>query len=341
VRTSVSAAAAVAAGLLAAAPLAAQEPGEQRVHVVRPGETLWDIARTYLADPFLWPEIFRLNADVVRDPARIFPDDRLVIPGTRRTARAAEVFPGEFEPEVERGAGIVFDAPPPRPAVLEGDFYRAAFVATRGEVRVVGRFVEPVFQSVVALRMAPQVNLYDRIFVQVDPRVVGVGDRIHFLRDEREIRRVGRVWRPTGVGTVAALDGETATVVVVGMYERVQPGDVAVPMERFPLDTETRPRRVEPDLQARILGFQDPHPLQRTESILFLDVGRNAGVAVGDEFEAFDPPVRRSWGTRPEVPVARMQVVRVTDGTASVRVTELSQPRIAAGLPVRRVARMP
>ena len=90
----------------------------------------------------------------------------------------------------------------------------------------------------------------------------------------------------------------------------------------------------------RVLAFAVQAPLQRTESILFLDVGRNAGVAIGDEFEAYDPRTERRWGTRPEIPVARMQVVKVTEGTASVRVTELEQPRIAVGLPVRRVARM-
>ncbi|HEU0016293.1 MAG TPA: LysM peptidoglycan-binding domain-containing protein, partial [Longimicrobium sp.] len=69
-----------AAGLLAAAaPLAAQDPQpEPRLHVVQEGETLWDIARHYLDDPFLWPEIFRLNTDVVEDPARIYPSERLV-----------------------------------------------------------------------------------------------------------------------------------------------------------------------------------------------------------------------------------------------------------------------
>ncbi|CAA9368058.1 MAG: hypothetical protein AVDCRST_MAG89-4287, partial [uncultured Gemmatimonadetes bacterium] len=34
-----------AAGLFAAVPLAAQDEQPARVHVVRPGETLWDIAR--------------------------------------------------------------------------------------------------------------------------------------------------------------------------------------------------------------------------------------------------------------------------------------------------------
>lgn len=335
VRTSVFAAA--CAGLLAAAPAAAQQPETERVHVVRPGETLWDIARAYLADPFLWPEIFRLNADVVRDPALIYPDERLVIPGAARRVREPELA-GPAEPPRDR---IVAPVERARTAVLEGDFYGSSFVARRSEVPVVGLFVEPLFESVVDQRIPSAVNLYDRVFVRVEPGAVEVGDRLHFLREEREIRRVGHVWRPTGAGTVAALDGEVATVVLVGMFDRVEPGDVVVPVERFPLAAGVLPRPVEPDLQARILAFQETNPLQRTESILFLDAGRAAGIAIGDEFEAYAPPEQRSWGTRPEVPVARMQVVRVTEGTASVRVTELAQPRIAVGLPVRRIARMP
>ena len=34
---------------------------------MKTGDTLWDIARLYLSDPFLWPEIYRLNTAVVED----------------------------------------------------------------------------------------------------------------------------------------------------------------------------------------------------------------------------------------------------------------------------------
>jgi LysM repeat protein len=337
VRTSVSAVLAALVLWAAAAPLPAQQTQPTRVHVVRPGETLWDIARAYLADPFLWPEIFRLNADVVRDPALIYPNDRLVIPGGERRVDAP-VFMGPAE------AGPAPAPPPAGPpvlAVLPGDFHRVSYVATAGEVTAVGRYVEPVFQTVIDQRMPAQVNLYDRLFVRVQPGRVSLGDRLLFLREGRELRPRGRVYRPTGTGTVAAIDGDVATVVVVGMYDRLQPGDLVTHFDRFPLSEGVFPSAVEADLATRILGFQETNPLQRTESILYLDAGRTAGVAVGDEFEVYVPVERRPWGARPEVRVARLQVVRVTERTASVRVTELEQPRIAVGLPARRVARMP
>ncbi|HEY7770452.1 LysM peptidoglycan-binding domain-containing protein [Longimicrobium sp.] len=327
-----------AAGLLAAAPLAAQDEQPARVHVVRPGETLWDIARAYLDDPFLWPEIFRLNTDVVEDPARIYPSERLVLPAGTEAGEPAFGGPAQGQPD---GPRVQFGARSDAAEVLQGDFYRASFLAREGEVRAVGRLTEPLYESVVEQRVPGQLNLYDRVFVVVDPAAVRVGDRLHFLRRDREIRGAGRVYEPTGVGTVAALDGSTATVVIVGMFDRVAPNDIAVPWERFPVAATARSRPVDADLQGRILGFGLPSPIQRTESILFLDVGRDAGVGIGDVFEAYAPPRGRDWGTRPEVSVARMQVVKVTGRTASVRVTHLAQPSIRVGLPVRRVARMP
>jgi hypothetical protein len=50
------------------------------MHLVSEGDNLWGLSENYYWDPFLWPNIYRVNTDVLSDPDVLEPDELLTIP---------------------------------------------------------------------------------------------------------------------------------------------------------------------------------------------------------------------------------------------------------------------
>lgn len=222
---------------LAVAPLAAQQA--QQTHTVRKGDTLWDLAQTYLGDPFRWPEIYRLNTATVQDPNLIYPDQVLIISGeaaptpgtppdsamaadTSAAARdAVAAAPGDttamgqepvyvqkpmtiFNParyRVVRGERTSLALRSRNSAVRPGDYLSAPFLTEARGVQGAGRIdVNTSGDGVgMTLRNRP-VGIYDKVFVQLPAGMDGERDqRLLVFRDGPEVPGEGRVIVPTGV----------------------------------------------------------------------------------------------------------------------------------------------
>lgn len=53
-------------------------PADVQVYIIKRGDTLWDLARRFLGDPYLWPQLWEQN-QYIRDAHWIYPGDPLVI----------------------------------------------------------------------------------------------------------------------------------------------------------------------------------------------------------------------------------------------------------------------
>jgi LysM domain len=67
----------------------------QQVHVIQKGDTLWDLAKRFHGDPYLWPQIWELN-QYIEDAHWIYPGDPLVV-------GVQVVTPGELADMAEPG----------------------------------------------------------------------------------------------------------------------------------------------------------------------------------------------------------------------------------------------
>ena len=65
---------------LAALALASIAATPTALHEVRAGESLATIAAVTLGDASLWPALYRANRDQIRDPAKLYPGQKLEIP---------------------------------------------------------------------------------------------------------------------------------------------------------------------------------------------------------------------------------------------------------------------
>jgi hypothetical protein len=379
--------------LLVAGPLAAQEPQpaeqaqeQQGEHVVRRGDTLWDLAGRYLGNPFHWPAIHQANTRIVADPHWIYPEQVLAIPGMRSrvepwtrplgdplgrdvagaagrqvaiVAEADGPLRTVFYRDPEAFAGltptVLAEAQIERVPVTVGEFYRAEFLEQPGALPVMGRVVRSQRELSDRDRAARTAYPRDDLYVgYAGDLVPAVGDRFLVAEIGRTIRGSAvdaRLIDPRAVVRVVEVEPEVIRVHIEEQFGRVLRDQVMLPLEFYPdfVGVSAEPLAGASDVQGQILEFVDDNPLPGKLARAFIDRGRPQGVQVGDVFEAYLPErrarstedLRRTGELLPEEAVAVLRVVRVTDLGATVVADEVMQPLLEAGLPVRRVARMP
>ena len=59
-------------------PSPEEYPEGATVHIVERGDTLWDLASSYLGDPYLWPQIWERNPYIL-DSHWIYPGDPILV----------------------------------------------------------------------------------------------------------------------------------------------------------------------------------------------------------------------------------------------------------------------
>lgn len=344
----------------------AQEQARPATHTVRRGDTLWDLARRYLGDPFLWPQIYRLNTDVVEDPHWIYPGEvlRLVAGAdTRAVPEQGAPAPAPAAAPVEPPAGQEGEPLFPRRRQVEvtsalednrnrayralrpGEFHSSGFM-TEGQALPLGELRGNVTPSQIQTASERSFTLYnDHVGVRPPSGAsYRVGDSL--LVVELGMGRSGNndwgdIVRPTGLLVVTAQGRDQMVARVAAIYGEIRSGQHVLPAERFVPGTDARVQRVTNGVTARVIIAREDHPMRHPQDVLFIDRGRQGGVARGDIFEVIqEPGVSPRDRTTDEV-MAVVQVVHVRDRTATVRILTVSSPNFGPGALVRQVGRLP
>ncbi|HJQ21221.1 MAG TPA: LysM peptidoglycan-binding domain-containing protein [Gemmatimonadaceae bacterium] len=363
---------ALAAGVLAAQPLIAQET-QPTTHTVVKGDNLWDLSQKYLGNAFLWPEIYRLNRDVVEDPHWIYPGEVLRLPGagpvvaeqppTEAPTTAAPTNVSPVNPEqptvfgktqtsgMISSGGVLTDtttvnaAPPP--TVRAGEVIAAPYVDREGGPRGFGRILKTGEIAGIAEHSERyRFQAYDKIFIDPPPGMVAPeGERYLAYKLGPVLENQGQVIIPTGIVEVtrAARSDVAAVAKVVKAFNELTASDRLIPIDTLGVTTTVRPVRITNGARSEIKWIYGEPVLPSVQNFVVLGLSSQEGVKMGDEVLIFLPQTKRDRGqpADPEIPISKAQVVRSTPYGVTAVIVGQEQPAVKEGMAARIIARMP
>ncbi len=304
------------------ARLAQDAPDE---YVVQVGDTLWDIAATFLRDPWYWPEIWYVNPQV-ENPHLIYPGDVLALvyhdgqprvtvsqgsavrlsPQARATPLTEAITSVSYESIsafLSRGVVIERDEVDDLPHIL----------ATKGD-HLLAAAGNTVYVRNTNARAGERFN------------VVHIGDK---LIDPEDNDVIGYQGIEIAEGTIRA-GGDPATMALISSKQEAKAGDrliptsVEIPLNFFPKAPST-------NINGQIIAVVGGVTQIGQYQVIVMNRGTNHGLAVGDVLSVWQqgPVVRdHTKGGRVKLPdeeAGTVMVFKVYDRISYGLVMEATQ----------------
>ena len=260
-------------------PLAEGHPNE---YVVQVGDTLWDIAATFLKDPWFWPEIWYVNPDIV-NPHLIYPGDVLGLVSIDGQTRVTNVRASTYRMSPQARVTPLTQAITSIPyedvaaflssgVVLEKDEADSLpyLLRTRGDHLIASAGNEVYVRGINGDPVSSRYNLVhigDPLIDPDDNRLIGYHG---VLIGEGSLRRTG------DPATVALTDTSQEAV----MGDRLLPAEVDVPLNFFP-------RSPSGTIDGRIISVVGGVTQIGQYRVVVMNRGSTNGLSVGDVLSVF------------------------------------------------------
>lgn len=292
-------------------------------------------------------------AEVAPDTAAV-PTDTILVAGDSIPAAAAPAPGGQIEgdpvalfgkrkTQADMAATLHAYADRSYRPLRPSEFYASGFL-TEGKDLPFGEVIGVVAPAQIAT-IANRSTAVEYSLIGVKPpggAAYQVGDSLLLASIGPDFASYGVVVVPTGIGRVVAVESNQTTVEVVALYGRILPRQRTLPLERFTPGGQEHAVKVADGVEAHVLGSRERQYLKGTQDVLFLDKGLDAGLAPGDLFELRRTPESRIEGADTiDESMGMLQVVRVGERSATVRVIGVISPDVQPGTRARQVAKLP
>lgn len=317
---------------------------EPFVYTIVPHDTLWDISKRFLKNPFKWPKIWRLNP-YIKNPdliypgnvVKILPDGTIEIVG-KKEARAAKVevekLPvvsleqGEektvvLEPEHEAAAPVAAPVAAPKgpvPFIASHSMQRTGFISKEA-LALSGAVIEAKEKNHFSARG-------DKVFVSFkNSGDVKTGDRFTIFRVGPEVvhpvtgEKLGNTIDIRGYATVTSRDG-VIEALVDSSYKEIEAGDKLRPYTEPVREVEITEAHAE--VRGFIVASLEGRENLAKGDIAYIDRGSKSGLEKGNIMRIFrqdkrvaDPLDGKKLIQLPPVELGTLVVVRADENTSS------------------------
>jgi LysM repeat protein len=260
-------------------PLADDHPDEYTVQV---GDTLWDIAETFLKDPWYWPEIWYINPDIV-NPHLIYPGDVLGLIYVEGRQMVAPIRASTYRLSPEARATPLSEAVTSVAYEDIAAFLTVGGVLQKDQVNELpyllasrGDHLLASAGNVIYVRRNSSDELGQRF------SIIKVGDE---LTDPDTNKVVGYQALVVGAGTLRR-GGDPSTVAITESTMEATPGDLLIPhVNTLPLNFF--PKAPSTNVDGRIISVIGGVSQIGQYMVIVLNRGTSHGLVVGDVLTVF------------------------------------------------------
>ncbi|MFN7976138.1 MAG: LysM peptidoglycan-binding domain-containing protein [Acidobacteriota bacterium] len=331
-------------------------PEGTKVYIIVQGDTLWDLSKANLGDPYLWPRIYEANP-YIKDAHWIYPGDPLVIPGEMG------VVPPNIPPG-EPGAGGTPGGTPPIPVGYDWDVQCSGFISKDFHTDL--RIIEQVHGDEGKIGSSvPEV-----VYANNPDHMVQAGSDYQVLRPMDHVIHpvtgddLGRYYRLVGRVRAICTSDKSATMEIVESCQDVLVGDRLRPWEEVPIPIASVRTIDQMDrwcqepsgkLKGYIVFTTDEMVSNAEGNVVNIDVGSDDNIAPGDFFTIYkhydkdhlyfagwrsgrDPKGDYENDDLPRLVLGELVVLLTEKHTATARITT-SMKQVEIGAKVELVAR--
>ncbi|WP_321365726.1 LysM peptidoglycan-binding domain-containing protein [uncultured Desulfuromusa sp.] len=255
---------------------------ENQIYTIKKGDTLWDLSKKFIDDPYYWPNIWAKNPEIT-NPHLIFPGQKVQILDGR-----LKIIPAY--PEADKQASTETDDQKTDLSTMETETEELITIKAAGsgdgfiltdEVPL-GVLVDSVDNRLLLTKD-------DLVFLKMkDLSSVTIGDTYGLFERGEQVKHphtnevFGTMMNNLGFLQVTEINGDTVVAKIGSAFREIQRG--AEVFEYVPQRNEIVLQRGTTDKGGYIIAARDKKETFSTNDIIYVDLGSDDGLVSGNLF---------------------------------------------------------